>query len=716
MDDLLFDFYCKSTKNTGIFKKKLYICNQIAIFMRKIIIRTLQIAGGIGLLTTILLTVAAFVLNSPQFQAKMLEKAETMLSEKLQTSVNIDSVSIGVFTGSVQLYGLEIEDQQQRKMLQMEQLDADIVLSELLKNRVVIEAASIRSLHALLLKPSAEEEANYQFVIDAFKKKKDDKPKKKDNNGNKLTFDIDKASLVDIHVRYNDSDISLAQAQYGKKWTGKQRLEIRGIDASWTSHSKRDSIISNFASLGLLTATTETKQPIEKGGRLLIDISQLRYKNDNHKPRKNVGKPKRGFFDAKHLDVTADLKLTIDSIVKGTVVGKLTQMTATDSISGIDIRDLRAGIKADKEKVVLSDVTILQKNTELKFKQAELVLPNKKKGRRFSYSTSTITGRTQLKDISRAFAPVLNKFTMPLNLSVRMSGTDSTIAFRDILVTTDDKKLSIKATGDIKNLKEKEKLNVHFDVSKMTARGDIKEKIINQFTVKKLMMKQLRLLGDINYTGYFAVLWKRVTFQGTVGTAGGALNCMFTLDGLNKYITGSASSQAFNLGKVMDIKGMGDIAAHADFKIDISKPRTALMRKKKGGKLPIGNVSAKVTDCSYKGIHVRNITAVIESDGAVASGDIHQHGNYRDLYCSFSFTDTDQMHKMKITNPGIKFHKISDEDRKAKEERKQQKKLEKQKAKEERKAEKAAAKEAKKAQKAKEEKEGKKKKKFLGLF
>ena len=141
------------------------------------------------------------------------------------------------------------------------------------------------------------------------------------------------------------------------------------------------------------------------------------------------------------------------------------------------------------------------------------------------------------------------------------------------------------------------------------------------------------------------------------------------------------------------------------------------MRRQKGGKLPIGKVSALVDDCSYGGIHVRHISATINSDGAVASGDIRQHGNYRDLYCSFSFTNTDEMNKMKITHPGIKFHKMSDEDRKAKEARKQQKKLEKQKAKEARKAEKAAAKEAKKAQKEKEEKEGKKKKKkFLGLF
>ena len=111
------------------------------------------------------------------------------------------------------------------------------------------------------------------------------------------------------------------------------------------------------------------------------------------------------------------------------------------------------------------------------------------------------------------------------------------------------------------------------------------------------------------------------------------------------------------------------------------------MRRKKGGKLPIGTVSAVVEDCSYKKIHVRNLTTVIESDGAIASSDIRQHGIHRDLYCSFSFTNTDEMRKMKITHPGIKFHKASEEDKKARDERRQLKKEEKAKAKEKKKQE-----------------------------
>jgi septin family protein len=119
------------------------------------------------------------------------------------------------------------------------------------------------------------------------------------------------------------------------------------------------------------------------------------------------------------------------------------------------------------------------------------------------------------------------------------------------------------------------------------------------------------------------------------------------------------------------------------------------MRKAKGGKLPIGFFNAKVNDVSYLGIHIRNLTATLNSDGAVATGDIYQSGRIRDLYFSYSFTDTDQMQKMKITKPGIKFHKETEEYKAQREERKQQKKLEK----EEKKAQKEKEKQQKKLEK-----------------
>ena len=258
-----------------------------------------------------------------------------------------------------------------------------------------------------------------------------------------------------------------------------------------------------------------------------------------------------------------------------------------------------------------------------------------------------------------------------------------------------DNKLAISANGNITGLKDKYKLAVRFHVGKMIAKGGIKERIISQFPVKRFMMKQLHNVGTINYTGDFSVLWKKESFQGLLNTAAGNVNFNFSLDELNKYVYGTARTDSFMLGKVMDMPDIGMIACKAHFKFDISKPRTAKMRQQKGGKLPIGQVDAEVYEAKYKKVKVRNVVANMKSDGAVAEGNITMKGGRVDVLCGFSFTNTNEMRKTKI-KPGIKFHGLSEERKAAKEERKQQKAEEKA----ARKAAKAEEKAAKKAAKA----------------
>ena len=79
------------------------------------------------------------------------------------------------------------------------------------------------------------------------------------------------------------------------------------------------------------------------------------------------------------------------------------------------------------------------------------------------------------------------------------------------------------------------------------------------------------------------------------------------------------------------------------------------MRQEKGGKLPIGSIEAEVSECHYKSIALHNLLATINSDGAEATGRVVNQHKQVDLSCTFTFTDTDQMHKLKI-KPGIKFH------------------------------------------------------------
>ena len=724
--------------------------------MNKTIKKLLKIVGGTLAVVVALLGATLVALNNKSLQKKLLDDVVEELRKKLDTKVEIDSISINMFNLDINLYGIKIDDRQQREMLRVEKISADLVLMKLLQRKIVIEQAELVGAKALLLKPSKEEPANYQFVIDAFKKPKDKttEEKKKKEPKSKMEFDISALSLKDIRVKHNELDIYLGKASYKNGWITNQTIEIDSItlvcdttfreglkpfsasldhltlegdieqqvfkadvyDVSYKWQSlwkKRNIMVDNQASVDHLTVQANH-------GRYSATVKQAHYKNDNHLPRKNTGKPKRGFFDAKHLDVIADFHVVLDSISKNGITGHLNEFTAKDSITGIDIRKLQAKFKYVKDKIDLRDITIQQKSTVLNVTSGEIVLPSKKEGREFSYSTGVITGKAYLKDISRTFAPVLKNFSLPLNLSLTMKGTNNSISFRNVKVNTDDNKLQLAATGGITDLKDKYKLHVRFDVSSMTAKTGVAEKIINQFATKKLMMNQLNRLGNIRYTGSFDVLYKKEIFRGLMKTGAGDLNFEFALDELNKYVNGKVSSKNLELAKVMDIKKLGPMDASADFTIDISKPRTAQMRKKKGGKLPIGFFNATVNDVSYMGIHIRHLTATLNSDGAVASGDVYQSGKIRDLFFSYSFTDTDDMQKMKMSKPSIRFHKMTEEYKAEKAERKAQKKLDKQAKKAQKEQEKQLKKQQKEQEKLKkqeeEEKSGKKKKKKFLFF
>ena len=110
------------------------------------------------------------------------------------------------------------------------------------------------------------------------------------------------------------------------------------------------------------------------------------------------------------------------------------------------------------------------------------------------------------------------KFSIPLNLRVSLSGTNKGMTFRGVHVNTDDMKFVVNATGIMRDLDKGRDFALHFDVHDMVAKPGIKDKIINQFTVKKYMMYQVYALGVIKYHGSFDILWRKEQFRGLLNT------------------------------------------------------------------------------------------------------------------------------------------------------------------------------------------------------
>ena len=576
--------------------------------MKRIIILTLKILGGLVALVVVLLVAVFIYINSSAGQQRLLRFATDLLQDKLETKVQIDSVSVNFGTLDVNLIGLDVEDRQQRPLLQTDRIAVSIDKKKLLTHRVEVESAHIDGLRAQVHTPK-DSAANYQFIIDAFKTDKT-KTQEKPKSKNQLVLDIHKLHLSNIYVEHHG-------------------VTKKGYNQTTT-----------FALTDLLLKS--------KGSKYAVVVDNLRFATDNHQSRKNTNRPKRGFFDAGHLDVTASMEMMVNHYGKDTVHVSLTKCMARDSITGFDVKDLHFDVGINKTTAYVSNLELQHLNTKLSFDSATIQLPSKKHGRKLEYATTMISGSTLLKDIARPFAPALSRFSIPLHFKVLMSGTDSTMHFRKAHVNTADQKLKVDANGDITHLQEKEKLFIRFNVSKMSTDATTAQKIINQFVVKKFMMRQLNNLGAIGYKGSFDVLYKMEKFRGVLSTSKGNLGFNLTLNEKTKYITGSVRTKGFRLGQVVEMKDIGDVGFGADFCFDYSKPRTARVRRLRGGKLPIGWVNVKGASASYKKIRMSDINATIKSDGVVAQGHIEQRKKLTDLLCDFTFNNTDSIHKMKI--------------------------------------------------------------------
>ena len=175
------------------------------------ILRTAKLMTIIIVAFVVLVVATVGALNTSSVQNKLLAYATEMLQEKLQTKVEIDSIRIGFFKDDVRLYNLKVEDREQRPMLKLALLNAEVDIWALLSKEVQLKSVGVKGLHAQLFKTKTDSVANYQFVLDAFKPKKktqaeDNYPEKESKKKvtKKLTLALNELNIEDVDLLYNE--------------------------------------------------------------------------------------------------------------------------------------------------------------------------------------------------------------------------------------------------------------------------------------------------------------------------------------------------------------------------------------------------------------------------------------------------------------------------------------------------------------------------------
>ena len=108
--------------------------------------------------------------NIPYMQQWAAGTVSGLLAEKLDTKVDIQRIKLGIFNRVI-IDGIKLYDRQDTLMLDVARLAAKVEILPLFENKIRIDNAQLFGTRATLYKQKAEEAANFQFVLDAFKSK-----------------------------------------------------------------------------------------------------------------------------------------------------------------------------------------------------------------------------------------------------------------------------------------------------------------------------------------------------------------------------------------------------------------------------------------------------------------------------------------------------------------------------------------------------------------
>jgi|GEM_PF-286854 len=172
--------------------------NKVLSFLKK----TLKAIAWVVLVFVLLFLIIAGVIQIPAVQNKIIDTATTFVSNKTHTRVEIKHVSIS-FPKSVVLEGLYLEDLQKDTLIYVGSVKVNIVLKDLLSNKINVKNFALEDLTLNVHNSITDSLFNYNFLLTAFAdttKKVKEEPK----TAVKWTFSVDKLSLENIRLRYDD--------------------------------------------------------------------------------------------------------------------------------------------------------------------------------------------------------------------------------------------------------------------------------------------------------------------------------------------------------------------------------------------------------------------------------------------------------------------------------------------------------------------------------
>ena len=364
-----------------------------------------------------------------------------------------------------------------------------------------------------------------------------------DQKGDSMIYASRLSAKVDL-LPLKDGKISVSSAQ------------LFGLRANIYRQNAKSDMNIQFMLDSLASKDTTQHKPLDlRIGSVIIRHGSIAY---NQRDIASAA----GVFSPQHIGISnLSAHIALHHLTDNDIHLSIKKIAFTDK-SGLQVKNLRFKVNADKHQARLSDFQLELPKSHLLLEDLIATYRTNEKGKLISETLQFEGGikpsLITLSDVA-CFAPILRKWNDALYIDTHFSGTSTSARIHQLHFKTQSGSILLKANAKASDWNRKQHWLANIETLKVSDEGV--EQIAANLGSKVKIPKEVLRLGNIYYKGIASGKGKeQIGTKGVLRTDAGNVEIDAHQNG--KQLYAKVDTKGINLGKILDNAKLGIIAAH----------------------------------------------------------------------------------------------------------------------------------------------------------
>ena len=357
-----------------------------------------------------------------------------------------------------------------------------------------------------------------------------------------------------IHASRLSAKVDLLPLKDGK--ISVSSAQLFGLRANIYKQNAKSDMNIQFMLDSLASKDTTQHKPLDlRIGSVIIRHGSIAY---NQRDIASAA----GVFSPQHIGISnLSAHIAIHHLTDNDIHLSIKKIAFTDK-SGLQVKNLRFKVNADKHQARLSDFQLELPKSHLLLEDLIATYRTNEKGKLISETLQFEGGikpsLITLSDVA-CFAPILRKWNDALYIDTHFSGTSTSARIHQLHFKTQSGSILLKANAKASDWNRK--LHWLANIETLHVSDEGVEQIAANLGSKVKIPKEVLRLGNIYYKGVISGKGKsQIGTRGVLRTDAGNVEIDAHQNG--KQLYAKVDTKGINLGKILDNAKLGIIAAH----------------------------------------------------------------------------------------------------------------------------------------------------------